>query len=70
MAKTKSKTKTLELIKNAVKARASKKVTKSKVDEVAVVETVGIPGLIQPTEYDLNDELSLLDGFNARSFSE
>lgn len=31
-------------------------------------ETVGIPGLFEPTEYDLRDELSRLDAFNMRQY--
>lgn len=34
--------------------------------EVDVEElTVGIPGLFQPSEYDLNDELEHMDGYRA-----
>ena len=29
-----------------------------------ITETAGIPGLLQPTEYDLMDELSRLDSFS------
>lgn len=31
-------------------------------------ETVGIPCLFQPTEYDLRDELSQLDAFNMKQY--
>jgi hypothetical protein len=70
MAKTKTKINTLELIKKTVQARASKKTINPIVDKEAVMETVGIPGLMQPSDYDLNDELGLLDGYNAKTFTE
>jgi hypothetical protein len=67
MANTKNKNKTLLLIKKAVKVRTN---AKSNIAENVTEETVGLPGLIQPTEYDLHDELVRMDSFSYRQYNE
>ena len=67
MANTKSKNKSLTLIKNAIKIRTN---AKSSSTEEVTEETVGLPGFIQPTEYDLHDELARMDSFSYRQYNE
>lgn len=61
MANTKLKNKRIDLIKKAVKSRSFEK---KRISD----ETVGIPGLIQPSEYDLRDELIRMDSFAYQGF--
>jgi len=65
MAKTKLKNK---FVSKFTKTKLSKKKMYHLDDETN--ETVGVPGLIQPSEYDLQDELSRLDSFSYGRYNE
>lgn len=62
MAKPKSKKRIV--IKMSPKKRGRGRPRKDVViNNKDMVETAGIPGLLQPTEYDMMDELTRLDSF-------
>jgi hypothetical protein len=70
MAKIKPKNKTIlikELVKKTMASRKKKPVVKEKVE---TEQLVGIPGLVQPTEHDLQDELVRMDSFAYRNYNE
>ena len=60
----KSKSKRSIIVKMSTKKRGRGRPRKDVVlSEIDVVNGVGLPGLFQPTEYDVIDELSRLDSF-------
>ena len=61
----KSKLKKRIVIKMSSKKRARGRPHKDVIINTKdISETAGIPGLIQPTEYDMMDELTRLDSFS------
>jgi len=46
------------------RGRGRPKKIKSEVEFESTTKTVGLPAMIEPTEHDIHDELSMLDSYN------
>ena len=64
MVKSKSKKSGIIVKMNGAKKRGPGRPRKDVIiKEIDLVEGVGLPGMLQPTEHDIHDELSRLDSF-------